>query len=83
MAGLISSLLTPPDNSLRSSLTILSASVASRSQTSPNAHWMPSTCRSKERTRALNRCDIAFYSTSGVYEHLLAHVKAHKDAIRV
>jgi hypothetical protein len=38
---------------------------------------------STERTRALNRCDIAFYGTSGVYEHLLAYVKAHKDAIRV
>jgi Domain of unknown function (DUF4375) len=38
---------------------------------------------SKERTRALNRCDIAFYATSSVYEHLLAYVKAHKDAIRV
>jgi hypothetical protein len=38
---------------------------------------------SQERTRALNRCDIAFYSTSGIHEHLLAYVKAHKDAIRI
>lgn len=37
----------------------------------------------QERTRALNRCDIAFYATRGLYEHLLAYVKAHKDAIRV
>jgi hypothetical protein len=36
-----------------------------------------------ERTRALNRCDIAFYNTAGVYEQLLAYVKAHKDGIRV
>jgi len=38
---------------------------------------------STERTRALNRCDIAFYNTGGVYDHLLAYVKAHKDAIRL
>ncbi|HEY1493149.1 MAG TPA: DUF4375 domain-containing protein [Candidatus Solibacter sp.] len=38
---------------------------------------------SQERTRALNRCDIAFYATRGVHEHLLTYVKAHKDAIRV
>lgn len=37
---------------------------------------------SQDRTRALNRCDIAFYATKGVHEHLLAYVKAHKDAIR-
>ena len=36
-----------------------------------------------ERTRALNRCDIAFYNTRGVYEHLLAYVKAHTDGIRL
>jgi hypothetical protein len=35
-----------------------------------------------ERTRALNRCNIAFYNTRGVFEHLLAYVKAHKDGIR-
>lgn len=38
---------------------------------------------STERTRVLNRCDIAFYNTGGVYDHLLAYVKAHKDAIRL
>lgn len=37
----------------------------------------------EERTRALNRCDIAFYGTGGAYEQLLAYVKAHKDGIRL
>ena len=31
----------------------------------------------------LSRCDIAFYNTGGVYGHLLAYVKAHKDGIRL
>ena len=37
----------------------------------------------QERTRALNRCDLAFYDTPGVYEPLLAYVKAHTDGIRL
>lgn len=38
---------------------------------------------STERTRALNRCNIEFYNAAGVYERLLAYVKAHKDGIRL
>jgi hypothetical protein len=38
--------------------------------------------KNTERTRALKRCDISFYNTGGVYEQLLAYVKAHKDGIR-
>jgi len=38
---------------------------------------------SQKRERALNRCDVAFYESTGLYERLFSYVKAHQDAIRI
>lgn len=38
---------------------------------------------STNRDRALQRCNIAFYSQTEVWERLFLYVKAHHDAIRI
>jgi len=36
-----------------------------------------------DRDRALNRCDLKFYEQSGLFEKLLAYVRAHANAVGV
>src|SRR6266567_2468752 len=50
---------------------------------SPSAIEAAMDTESTERSRALKRCDTAFYETAGVYEHLLSYVKAHQNGIQV
>ena len=35
------------------------------------------------RDRILNRCNLAFYRSTGLYEKLFEYVKAHQDGIRI
>jgi hypothetical protein len=37
----------------------------------------------RQRDRALNRCDLAFYERKGLLESLFSYVKAHQDGIRI